>query len=130
MQRMHKWTTSLFTMAGLGINTQVGDNVDESQNESVFHILEFHMPTLGVSFSIALAIGLLALAVWYYLRRRSKNAKKKVERREALTWESQNWHRQECDRVDLSKECTCPRRYERPPPTESPGYKVYRCELP
>lgn len=126
--------TSLFklTMVGtqVGVNTQVGDDIDASTNESDFHILEFHLPTLGVGFSITLAIGLLAFAVWYYLKRRAKKSKKKVEHREALTWESQNWHRQECARVDLAKECTCPRRLERPPAVDSPGYRMYRCELP
>ena len=90
------------------INTQVRDDINANKNDSEFHILEFHLPTLGVDFSITLAMGA------------EKPLLQKV--RTGTDRSVPEW---------ICRKTTCPRHLERPPATDpSPGYKMYRCELP
>ena len=65
-----------------------GNNIDQSQNGSDFHLFEFHLPTAGVGFSIVLGIGLLVFVAWFLYRRRARKQKARMAYQKMLTWEA------------------------------------------
>ena len=71
-------------LADVHSNIGTGNNIDQSNNGSDFHLFEFHLPTAGIGFSIVLGLGLLIFVAWFLYRRRAKKHKARMEYQKML----------------------------------------------
>lgn len=72
------------------INSRIGtgNNIDQSDNGSSFHLIELHLPTAGVGLSIVLGIGIVVFVAWFLYRRRARKQKARMAYQKMLTWEA------------------------------------------
>ena len=94
MKRLPVIAASVAAIAAFAdINSDIGtgNNMDNVVNQSKgdeFHLLEFHLPTAGVGFSIVLGLGLVVFVAWFLYRRHTRKHKARLAYQKMLTWEA------------------------------------------
>ena len=98
-------------------NAQIGGG-KITEEENTYTLINIHGPTaiwacILVGIAIVVAVGLRVL----YLKRHRK-MKSQINHHRALAWQANGYHRADCSKLDIDRECNC--KPER-------GYAGHRC---
>ena len=68
-----------------------------------FRIL-YSLATAGMGFALVLLLALALTGLWVLHKRRMRKRQQKM-----LTWEPKYWHHNDCEKVQPTKVCNCPK---------------------
>ena len=108
------------------VNTHIGGG---TWNDPTYTLINIHGPTAAWMFGLMAVLAALAVVVWYLYRRRQRNLKRIVARHRKARWDAIGYHKNECSKIDHTRECDCrkegyfPRRASNGGDIEEYGYR-------
>lgn len=95
-------------LADINTDTQVGGG-RFTENDPTYTLINIHGPTAAWMFGLMVALAVLAAVVWFLYRRRQRKMKRIVARHRKARWDAIGYHKNECNKVDHTRECDCRR---------------------
>lgn len=115
-------------LADINTDTQIGGG-RFTHNDPTYTLINIHGPTAAWMFGLMAALAVLAVAVWFLYRRRQRRMKRIVARHRKARWDAIGYHKNECNKIDHTRECDCrkegysPRRASNGGDIEDYGYR-------